>query len=176
MNCHKGYEELGAQGPPRTGHSQYAPQLCPGSCFSFLILHVAEHGKTMSITAHIESPTATNYFWALSESTVPALSTAQPCKFLLSSHARRWQVLDFTEQHFWHPGYRQEHIQLWRDTQELTTGPQHGKDTGLNRLLGSTCYLCIYSPGWMRVFLWNLCVFTQVLHACYSGTQLCLLG
>ena len=135
--------------------------------FPVLILQLVEHRRTMPITGHTESPTATDYFCAL--------SAVQPCKFFLSPHVRRWQALDFTKQHDWHPGYVQEHIQLWRDAQELTAGPQHGKD-GLDRLLGSTCYLCICAPGRTRVFLWNLRVFTQVLHACYPGTQLCLLG
>lgn len=134
--------------------------------FPVLALHVVER-RTMPITGPTENPTATDYFWVL--------SAVQPCKFSLSPHGRRWQALNSTEWHDWHPGYRQEHIQLWRDAQELTAGPQHGKD-GLDTLLGSTCCLFICAPGWTRVFLWNLCIFTQVLRACYPGTQLCLLG
>lgn len=77
-------------------------------------------------------------------------STVQPCKLLLFPYTRRWQTLDFTEQHDWHLGYRQEHIQLWRAAQGLMAGPEHGED-GADRLLGSTCYLSIYAPGWRSV-------------------------
>lgn len=142
------------QGHPGRVTANTRNRSAQADAFSVLILRMVECRRTIPTIGHTESPAATDYFWVL--------SAVQLCKFLLSPHARRWQALDFTEQHDWHPGYRQEQIQLWRDAQELTAGPQHGKD-GLDRLLGSTCHLCICAPGWTTAFLWNLCVFTQVL-------------
>lgn len=55
--------------------------------------------------------------------------------------------LKHMEQHDWHSGYRQEHIQLWRNAQELTTGPQHEKD-GLDRPLSST--LLVHLCSWLK--------------------------
>lgn len=126
--------------------------------FPVSILHVVEHRRTMPIIGHTQNPTATDYFWAF--------SAVQPHKFLLFPHARRWQALDFREQHDWlqagvYPAsQRFSRTDCWPTGWEGLCWP-----TGCSRTdcwAAHVTYAFVLQAEW-EVFLWNLHVFTQVL-------------
>lgn len=114
-----------------------------------LVLRVVECRRTMPITGHTENPTATDCFWVF--------SAVQPCKVLLFPQAGRWQALHFREQHDWlqagvYPALQRcSRTDCWPTGWEGWCGPTAGQHM-----------LLMLQAEW-EVFLWNLCVFTQVL-------------
>lgn len=132
--------------------------------FPVLILRVVERRRTIPITGHTVNLLVTFEYSQLS-------SRASSCCPTMQEGGRHltWQS-SMT-------GAQATGRSISNFGEMLKTWPlAHSTERMVWTDCWAACCLCVCAPDWTRAFLWNLHVFTQVFHACYPGTQLCLLG